>query len=123
PFSSSLTKQSAKALADAYESGTKKQWTQPIGFAHALFEVAADALGRSKSTSAKDVRDAVVATNLQTVVGPVKWGGQGPFKNVSKTPLVLGQWGRGQKYKTELTIVNDQAAPAIPAGGKIRLMA
>ena len=48
PFTSSLTKQSAKALADAYESGTKKQWTQPIGFAHALFEVAADALKRAK---------------------------------------------------------------------------
>jgi branched-chain amino acid transport system substrate-binding protein len=123
PFTSSLTKQSANALATAYESGAKKQWTQPIGFAHALFEVAADALKRSKSTAAKDVRDAVVATNLQTVVGPVKWGGQGPFKNVSKTPLVLGQWGKGQRYKMELTIVNDQAAPAIPVGGKMRLMA
>ena len=53
-----------------------------------------------------------------TVVGPVKWGGQGPFKNVSKTPLVLGQWGKGQKYKYELTIVNNQAAPNIPVGGK-----
>ena len=69
------------------------------------------------------MRDAVVATNLQTVVGPVKWGGQGPFKNVSKTPLVLGQWGKGQRYKMELTIVNNQAAPAIPVGGKMRLMA
>ena len=48
PFTSSLTKQSAKALADAYEAGTKKQWTQPIGFAHALFEVAADALKRAQ---------------------------------------------------------------------------
>ena len=113
----------ARALAAAYESGAKKQWTQPIGFAHALFEVAADALKRSKSTAAKDVRDAVIATNLQTVVGPVKWGGQGPFKNVSKTPLVLGQWGKGQRYKMELTIVNNQAAPAIPVGGKMRLMA
>ena len=122
PFASSLTKQSAKALADAYESGAKKQWTQPIGFAHALFEVAADALKRSKSISAKDVRDAVAATNLATVVGPVKWGGQGPFKNVSKTPLVLGQWGKGTKYKMELTIVNDEAAKNIPTGGTLRPM-
>jgi branched-chain amino acid transport system substrate-binding protein len=122
PFTSSLTKQSAQALAEAYETGAKKQWTQPIGFAHALFEVAADALKRSKSTSAKDVRDAVAATNVSTVVGPVKWGGQGPFKNVSKTPLVLGQWGKGKKYKMELTIVNDEAAKNIPTGGTIRLM-
>jgi branched-chain amino acid transport system substrate-binding protein len=122
PFASSLTKQSAKALADAYEAGAKKQWTQPIGFAHALFEVAADALKRAKSTGAKDVRDAVAATQLATVVGPVKWGGQGPFKNVSKTPLVLGQWVKGTKYKTELVIVDDNAAPNIPAGGKLKLI-
>jgi branched-chain amino acid transport system substrate-binding protein len=122
PFSSSLTKQSAKALAEAYESGAKKQWTQPIGFAHALFEVAANALSRSKSLKAADVRDAVAATNLATVVGPVKWGGAGPMKNVSKTPLVLGQWVKGTKNKVELVIVNNEAAKTIPSGGTIALM-
>lgn len=122
PFTSSLTKQSAKALADAYEAGTKKQWTQPIGFAHALFEVAASALARSKSLKPDDVRDAVAATQINSVVGPVKWGGQGPMKNVSKTPLVLGQWGKGKTHKVELTIVNNQAAPNIPTGGALRLI-
>ena len=122
PFTSSLTKQSAKALADAYEASAKKQWTQPIGFAHALFEVAADALKRSKGVGAKDVRDAVAATAMNTVVGPVKWGGGGPFKNVSKTPLVLGQWNKGTKYKVELTIINNEAAKNIPTGGSIKLI-
>jgi branched-chain amino acid transport system substrate-binding protein len=123
PFTSSLTQQSAKSLAGAYESGTKRQWTQPIGFAHALFEVAADALKRAKSLKAADVRDAVAATSLATVVGPVKWGGQGPFKNVSKTPLVLGQWVKGQSRKYDLVIVNNQAATQIPTGGTMKLMA
>jgi branched-chain amino acid transport system substrate-binding protein len=81
-----------------------------------------DALKRAKSAKPADIRDAIAATNLKTVVGDVKWGGQGPFKNVSKTPLVLGQWNKGTKRKYELTIVNNQAAPAIPAGGKLRLM-
>ncbi len=121
PFTSSLTKQSAKALADSYETTAKKQWTQPIGFAHALFEVASDALQRSKSQKAADVRDAVAATKLKTVVGDVAWGGQGPFKNVSKTPLVLGQWSKGKKHKYELTIVNNESAKAIPAGGQMKL--
>jgi branched-chain amino acid transport system substrate-binding protein len=120
PFTSSLTKQSAKDLAAAYEAGTKRQWTQPIGFAHALFEVAADAMKRAKSTSNKDVRDAVAATSLDTVVGPVKWGGAGPFRNVSRTPLVLGQWVKGTKHKYELVIVNNEAAPKIPAPAKLR---
>ena len=122
PFASSLTKQSAKALADAYEASTKKQWTQPIGFAHALFEVAADALRRARSAQASDVRDAVAATQLSTVVGPVKWGGGGPFRNVSKTPLVLGQWTKGTRFKTQLVIVNNQSAPAIPTGGTLKLL-
>ena len=122
PFTSSLTKQSAKALADAYEASAKKQWTQPIGFAHALFEVAADALKRSKGVGTKDVRDAVIATNLATVVGPVKWGGAGPFKNVSKTPLVLGQWNKGTKYKVELSIVNNEAAKNIPTSSALKLL-
>lgn len=120
PFTSSLTKQSAKALADSYEAGTKKQWTQPIGFAHALFEVAADALKRAKSLKAADVRDAVASTSLATVVGPVKWGGAGPMKNVSKTPLVLGQWVKGTKNKVELVVVNNEAAPNVPTGGTLK---
>jgi branched-chain amino acid transport system substrate-binding protein len=122
PFASSLTRQGAKDLAAAYEASTKRQWTQPIGFAHALFEVAADTLARSKSLSAGDVRDALAATSLDTVVGPIKWGGQGPFRNVSKTPLVLGQWSKGSKYKVELTIVNDEAAKNIPVGGSLKLI-
>jgi branched-chain amino acid transport system substrate-binding protein len=122
PFSSSLTRQSAKALAEAYEAGTQKQWTQPIGFAHALFEVAANALSRSKSLKANDLRDAVAATAMDTVVGPVKWGGGGPFKNVSKTPLVLGQWVKGTKRKVELVIVNNEAARNIPAAGTLKLL-
>lgn len=123
PFTSSLTKQSAKALADSYETTAKKQWTQPIGFAHALFEVAVDALKRAKDPGdSASLRDAIAATNLKTVVGDVKWGGGGPFKNVSKTPLVLGQWVKGTKNKYDLVIVNNSQAPAIPAGGKMKLM-
>jgi branched-chain amino acid transport system substrate-binding protein len=123
PFTSSLTKQSARQLAEAYEAATKKQWTQPIGFAHALFEVAASALSRSKSLKAADVRDAIATTNLQTVVGPVKWGGQGPMKNVSKTPLVLGQWVKGAgKNKYDLVIVNNEASRQIPAAGPLKSM-
>jgi branched-chain amino acid transport system substrate-binding protein len=123
PFTSSLTKQSAKALADSYEGATKKQWTQPIGFAHALFEVAVDALKRAKDPGdAASLRDAIAATSLKTVVGDVKWGGGGPFKNVSKTPLVLGQWVKGTKNKYDLVIVNNSQAPSIPAGGKMKLM-
>jgi len=122
PFKSSLTGESAMALAEAYQAGTRSQWTQPIGFAHALFEVAADVLARSKGTRPEQVRDAIAATAMETIVGPVRFGGEGPFRNVSKTPLVLGQWGKGTRYRMELAIVDNQAAPNIPTNGKLRLI-
>ena len=49
PFKSSLTGDSAKSLCDAYTASTKRPWTQPIGFKHALFEVAIDVLKRAKA--------------------------------------------------------------------------
>src|SRR5207237_3491048 len=41
PVTSSLTKESAARRAVSYEQASGKQWTQPVGFSHALFEVAA----------------------------------------------------------------------------------
>jgi branched-chain amino acid transport system substrate-binding protein len=45
------------------------------------------------------------------------------MRNVSKTPLVGGQWVKGSKNKFELVIVDNQTAPSIPAGGKLKLLA
>jgi branched-chain amino acid transport system substrate-binding protein len=120
PFKSSLTGASAKQVAEAYEKATGKQWTQPIGFAHALFEVGLDALKRSKSLDDKAaIRDAIVATNLNTIVGPIAWG-KGPVKNVAKTPLVGGQWVKGSKHKFDLVLVNNKTAPNIPTTGTLQ---
>lgn len=122
PFQSSLTGQSTRQLADAYEAATRKQWTQPLGFAHALFEVAVDVLRRSKDlNSAAAIRDALAATKLNTVVGPINWQG-GPVKNVAKTPLVGGQWRKGGKFKYDLVIVENSLAKNIPVQDKLKLI-
>jgi branched-chain amino acid transport system substrate-binding protein len=47
PFTSSLSGESAAQLGAAYTQATGKQWTQPIGFVHSLFEIAADIIRRS----------------------------------------------------------------------------
>ncbi|HUJ87528.1 MAG TPA: ABC transporter substrate-binding protein [Burkholderiales bacterium] len=120
PFKSSLTHASAAQFAAAYEKTTGKQWTQPIGFAHALFEVAVDSLKRTKDPADKAaLRDAIAATKLNTLVGPLDWS-KGPVKNVAKTPLVGGQWEKGKKYPHELLIVNNDTAKNIPVQGKLR---
>ena len=124
PFKSSLTGASAAALAKAYEDSTKKQWTQPIGFAHALFEVAVDALKRSADPKdPKAVVAAIGATDLATIVGPIKFGSDAlpPFarKNIAKTPLVGGQWRLGGDGKYQIVITDNQTATNIPLGGKM----
>lgn len=119
PFKSGLTGQSCKQLADAYTKATNRPWTQPIGFQHALFEVAIDVLKRAKNpTDPKAVLAAIAATDYQSIVGAVKWTGQ-PVKNVTKTPLVSGQWQR-KDGKVELVITQNKTAPAIPVGGKLQ---
>jgi branched-chain amino acid transport system substrate-binding protein len=119
PFNSSLTGASAKELADGYTAATTRQWTQPIGFGHALFEVAADVLSRATSVDDKAaIRDAIKATNLDTIVGKIEWTGT-PVPNVAKTPLVGGQWKKGTDFAYDLVIVNNEGQPTIPTAGTL----
>ncbi|MGJ8530913.1 MAG: ABC transporter substrate-binding protein [Alphaproteobacteria bacterium] len=121
PFSSSLTQASAKELADSYVADTGRAWTQPIGFKHALFEVAADVITRASDLDDPEaIVEAIAATNLNTIVGPVDWS-KGPVKNVTKTPLVAGQWQK-QGDALELVITANKLAPEIPVGGELQLI-
>ena len=122
PFSSSLNGMSAGELAAGYTAATGRQWTQPIGFVHALFEVAKDVFGRTSDAGDGDaVAETIAATNLNTIVGNVAWNGAGlpPFaaRNVAKTPLVGGQWRLKDGGDYDLVIVDNQTAPMIPTGG------
>ena len=97
---------------------TKKQWTQPLGFIHALFEVGLDALKRASSVDDKAaIVAAIKATNLNTIVGPISWA-KGPVPNVTKTPLVGGQWVTAARtsastWRSSAT----ESAPNIPTAG------
>jgi branched-chain amino acid transport system substrate-binding protein len=122
PFKSGLTGQTPKQLTDAYTAATSKPWTQPIGFKHALFEVAIDVLKRAKKLDdPASIRDAIAATNYNSIVGPVHWAGQ-PVKNVSKTPLVAGQW-QMKDGKLDLVVTTNKPAPQIPVGGALKPLA
>jgi branched-chain amino acid transport system substrate-binding protein len=119
PFKSGLTGQSSKELCDAYEHSTGRVWIQSLGFQHALFELAIDVLKRTQNLNEPvSILEAIVATDYHSVVGPIKWSGK-PVKNVSKTPLVAGQW-RKQGNGFELVICENSTAPTIKAHDKLR---
>ncbi len=121
PFNSSLTGISARDLADGYTAATGRPWTQPIGFKHALFEVAADVIQRAEDLEDYEaITAAIASTNIDTIVGKVDWS-SGPVKNVSKTPLVGGQWQKeGDTF--DLKIVANSAQPSIPLTGELKLI-
>ena len=122
PFSSSLTGESSAALAEAFTTATRRQWTQPIGFAHALFEVAAHVVQQVGDVNDRQaVTDAIEATRLDTIIGPVDWTRRlADFPNVARTPLVGGQWRRGTRWPFELAIVSNASNPEIPATGTLQ---
>lgn len=121
PYTSSLLGTSSKELADGYTAASGRPWTQPIGFKHALFEVVADVIQRAEDLDdPAAIVSAIAATNLDTIVGPVNWA-NGPINNVTKTPLVAGQWQKeGDGY--ELQIVGNAGAPEVPITSDLRLL-
>lgn len=126
PYKSSLTGQSAKALAAEYERETQRQWTQPLGYAHAIWEVGIEALKRAKNPhDRKAVRDALRGMKFDTIVGTVNWADT-PIKNVAKTAVLGGQWRAGKavgsKHRYELLITNNGPAPAIPVQAPVKLL-
>lgn len=128
PFKSSLTGESAAEMAASFEAAAKRQWTMPVGFVHALFEVAANAISRVEDPTDGDaLAEAIGATNLDTVVGKVQWGRDNvpefARKNISKTPLVGGQWRRKADGTFDLVIVENAGAPEIPLGGTLETLA
>jgi branched-chain amino acid transport system substrate-binding protein len=125
PFTSSLTGEGAADLAGAYTTATGRQWTQPIGFGHALFELAVHVLQRAGDVGDKQaIVDAIEATSLDTIVGPVDWTSKrADFPNVARTPLVGGQWRAGRTWPFELEIVSNATNPEIPATGTLQPIA
>ena len=118
PFKSSLTGVTSAQLATDYEVATGRQWNGAVGFAHSMFEIVADVVRRAADPTDKaSLRDAIIATKLNTTVGRIDWS-KGPMKNVCKTPLVAGQWVKGAKNPYDLIVVANTEAAEIPVAAK-----
>lgn len=118
PFASGMTGQSSAELADEYEKSSGRQASMALGFRHALFEVAFDALKRVQDLGKPaPIRDALATTDYPSVVGPINFRA-GPLPNTSLTPIVVGQWRKGNKWPLELVIVDNSLFPQVPIGGR-----
>ena len=118
PFNSSLESISAKDLCADWTKDTNQNWTQPIGFKYAGYEIAANVLNRAQSLDKNTIRKAIADTKMDTIVGPISYNEQ----NYCRTPLVGGQWQKGSKYPWEIKIVNNKLHPEIPTNGTFKSM-
>ena len=116
-----MTGETSQQLSDQYEDSTGKQWTQFVGFVHALFEVCFDVVSRAGSTDKQAIADAAGATQLDTIVGPIQYGANGLPKNISPTSLVGGQWKQtdGGEFPFDLLVTNNSLSPEIPTNGTL----
>lgn len=122
PFRSSLTGQTATQLAATYQAATQRDWTQPIGVVHALFEAGIQALKASGDPkNPAKVADALRAMKLDTVIGRLDFAGSG-IKNVSKMRVVGGQWRTAANGKPEIFITHNRTAQEIPVQRKFELL-
>ncbi|WP_207101740.1 ABC transporter substrate-binding protein [Paracoccus shandongensis] len=119
PFQSSLTGQTGREIADGWEADQKRQWTQPLGYSHALLEVAVDILKRSTDPLDREAnRESMAATDLSTVCGPVRFGGT-PHRNICTMPIFGGQWVKGANWPYDLKIVDNTVNQLFPPEQKI----
>jgi len=115
PFKSHMTGQTSAELAADYTAKTGKPWYMVLGYKHALFEVATDVLKRAKAVEPDAIRESILATEYESIIGPLQWK-KGPVPSVCTTPIVGGQYQEaGNGF--DLKIINNHEYPIIKTTG------
>ncbi|TWP50709.1 ABC transporter substrate-binding protein [Lentzea tibetensis] len=109
---SSVDGQSCAELAGAYESATGRPWLQPLGLAHALFEVATRALAVGEDK--EGIASALRTMRIATIAGVLDWT-TGPAPGVATVELAGGQWRAG----AELAVVSTRRTASVARSGEL----
>ncbi|HEY6277354.1 MAG TPA: ABC transporter substrate-binding protein [Streptosporangiaceae bacterium] len=116
PNHSSLTGQTARSLADAYQAQTGNQWVQGIGSSYSLFEIAHEVFTSPNVTDPHDPQEVAAqlhAVNYTGMCGPLDFAG-GPAPGVAIIPPVGVQWkAAAGKYPFEMKVVDNSLNPAV----------
>jgi branched-chain amino acid transport system substrate-binding protein len=108
PYASSLTGETASALAAGYTSSTGKQWVQSVGSTYALFEVAKEAFTAASNPHDKaEVASALHNVNYTGMCGAINFAG-GPAPGVGIIPPIGVQWKKATgKFPFEMQVVDN----------------
>ncbi|MCI0394950.1 MAG: amino acid ABC transporter substrate-binding protein [Chloroflexi bacterium] len=78
-------------MVEAHQAAYGKPAQATTGPAYAAIQILADAIGRAGSLDRDAIRDAIAATDMMTVVGPVKFNPDG----TGQVTTVINQWQDG----------------------------
>jgi branched-chain amino acid transport system substrate-binding protein len=121
PYRSSLDGTTASAFAANYKTATGNEWTQPMGFNYAVFEIAVAALKASGDPKdANAVAHALAALKGEAITGAYDFA-SGPVPHVSQVPELLAQW-RLVSGGYQLVVINNSLLPAVPVAGSLELL-
>lgn len=119
PYKSSLTGETSKELADAYQAASGKQWLQTLGSTYSLFEVAQLAFAAVDDPHARDAVAAALGTvEYSGICGPLDFA-KGPFPGIGMMRPVGVQWKKGSTYPWEMVVVDNSLNPDVPVGGDL----
>ena len=119
PFSSAVTGISAADLGAAYSADNDgRDMPQPAGYAYASLEIAVDALTRAASTDPEAIREALAATDLETVVGPIKYDKEFLGLHYGDTVIAGGQWQLQEDGTEKLVVIDNTVYDMINVEGE-----
>src|SRR5215471_4133299 len=121
PYKSSLDGTSAADFAANYKTASGQDWTQPMGFNYAVFEIAVAALKASGDPkNANAVAHALGTLKGEAITGAYDFS-SGPVPHVSQIPELLAQW-RLVSGRPQLVVINNSLLPAVPVAGSLELL-
>ncbi len=122
PYKSSLDGTTAAAFADGYKTSTGQQWTQPMGFLYAIFEIAVAALkAASDPSDAQAVASAIGMLKGEAITGDYDFTA-GPVPHVATVPELMAQWRPASGGGYTPVIFDNSMLPAVPVQGKFELL-
>ena len=107
PFKSAVTGKSAQEIGDAYLKDTERNMPQPAGYPDAALELAINAFQKAGTLDKEAVRDALAATDIETIVGPIKYDQEMMGLTYGDTVIAGGQWQQQEDGTEKLVVIDN----------------
>lgn len=118
PFTSSLTGISSSELDAAYaKDNGGRTMPQPAAYSYQALELAVHTFQTTRSMNKEDIRDAIAALDVDTIIGHVKYDQEMEGLTFARTVLCGGQWQR-EDGELKLRIIDNSLHTEIPLTGE-----